>query len=235
MVKCVYGPDTGRLHGFVICDLSDVLCRIADEIVRCGRLFGKPWELRKRTSLQCPADQRMCQQTNHAGFALCRSDHFRKRRFIMSIGGRTARSFWAGGNVSKRTTHTRRTDSAKSRNQQHGISGRPVATPNKQRDTRHPRRKPLWQITTSVTGRRRLRLISKPARSAAPVHAFVSPYSFGLWILALQQTQSVDDKTCDIFWGSIGCINVAVDGEDASNICVLETYKHYFGFATRLD
>ena len=70
MVKSVYDPDTGRLHGFVICDLSDVMCRIADQIVRCGRLFGKPWEPRKRASLQCRADQRMGQQTGHAGFAL---------------------------------------------------------------------------------------------------------------------------------------------------------------------
>ena len=70
MVKFAYGPDTGRLHGFVICDLSDVLRQIADEIVRCGSLFGKPWELRIGASLQCRADQRMCQQTDHAGFAL---------------------------------------------------------------------------------------------------------------------------------------------------------------------
>ena len=93
MVEFVYGPDTGRLHGFVICDLSDVLCQTASEIVRCGRLFGKPWELRNKTSLQCRADQRMCQETDHAGLALCRSGHFRKRRFITSTAGTTSRFF----------------------------------------------------------------------------------------------------------------------------------------------
>ena len=89
----------------------------------------------------------MCQQTDHTGFALCRSDHFRKRRFITSIAATTLHSFSPGGNVPKRTTHTRRTDSAKSRNQQHGISGNAVATTNKQRNARNPRQKRLWQIT----------------------------------------------------------------------------------------
>ena len=106
MVKCVYGPDTGRLHGFVICDLSDVPCQTDDEIVRCGRLYGKPWELRIRTSLPCRADQRISQQPDHAGFVLCRHDHFRKRRFITSTAGTTSR-FFRQSSTFRNERHTR--------------------------------------------------------------------------------------------------------------------------------
>ena len=134
----IRAPTRVGLHDFVICDLSDVVFQIADEIVRCGRLFGKPWELRRRTSLQRRADQRMCQQNCHADLVLCRCDHFRKRRFITSIAGTTPRCFFSPvSNVPKRTTHTRRTDSAKSRNQQHGVSGNADAAPNKRPDARN--------------------------------------------------------------------------------------------------
>ena len=165
MVKCVYGPDTGRLHGFVICDLSDVLCQTASEIVRCGRLFGKPWELRNTTWLQCRADQRMCQQTNHAGFVLCRSGHFRKRRFITSTAGTTSR-FFRQSSTFRNERHTREEQTqqrAATSSTEFLAALQRHRTQNTERDARNSQRKQLWQITPAVTGHERKALISVAA------------------------------------------------------------------------
>ena len=54
-------------------------------------------------------------------------------------------------NVPKRTTHTRRTDSANNRNQQHGISGNAAATQIERHDAESPQHKRLWQITPTIS------------------------------------------------------------------------------------
>ena len=103
--------------------------------------------------------------------------------------------FFHSDNVPKRTTTTRRRDSATSRSQQHGISGRPAATQNTQRDDQKSHRKQLWQITPTIgrlwrlvihviAGRPQLGCMVMLARTVANDASsfFLTPYaSLPLW------------------------------------------------------